>query len=144
MEKQKTSMTLPDHFIFPGYPGISNPVEEPVLQWQRCLSIFFFIFLGISEFIRQKHQTHITYIVCFTLAKCLFLINSIATFPFVLVHVCVHIYIISRQTWRYEVFPFMHIHIRHPFGLLLGAIQTDDAYISWPGLWQGPTNNVHI
>ncbi len=26
----------------------------------------------------------------------------------------------------------------------LGAIQTDDAYISWLGLWQGPTNDVDI
>ncbi len=32
------------------------------------------------------------------------------------------------------------IHVHHPFGSLLGAIQTDDAYVSWSGLWQGPTN----
>ncbi len=62
MEKQKTSMTLPDHFIFPGYPGISNPVEEPVLQWQRCLSIFFFYISGHIRIYQTKApDTHNLY-----------------------------------------------------------------------------------
>ncbi len=39
---------------------------------------------------------------------------------------------------------FMHMHVRHPLGSLLGAIQMDDAYVSWLGLWQGPTNDVII
>ncbi len=61
------------------------------------------------------------------------LINNKATFPFVCVCVC--ICIIWRQAWRYKVFPSIHICMRHVFGLLLWAIQMDDAYISWPGLW---------
>ncbi len=27
------------------------------------------------------------------------------------------------------------MRIRHPFGWLLGVVQTDDGSISWPGLW---------
>ncbi len=42
------------------------------------------------------------------------------------VQVCVCIDITSRQAWRYEVFPFMHIC--HPYGSLLGAFLMDDWY----------------
>ncbi len=31
----------------------------------------------------------------------------------------VHICFISRQAWTYEVFPFMHQRVHHPFGSLL-------------------------
>ncbi len=61
-----------------------------------------------------------------------------ATFQFV----CLCIRMISKQAWRYEEFPFMHMCVRHPFGSPLGAIQTDYAYVSMPGLWQGSTNTV--
>ncbi len=50
-------------------------------------------------------------------------------YMYVYVYVCVSV---SYQD-RLEVFPSMRIHVRNPFGLLLGVIETDDAYISWLG-----------
>ncbi len=38
-------------------------------------------------------------------------------------HSCIYVFVIritSRQTWRYEVFPFMHIRIRHPYHIKTG------------------------
>ncbi len=42
-----------------------------------------------------------------------------------------------------KYFQFMLMHVCNPFGSLLGAIQMDDAYVSWSGLWQGPINDRH-
>ncbi len=50
---------------------------------------------------------------------------------------------IASMIIRYEVFPLTCMHVRHPFGSLLGVIQTDDAYVSWLGLQCSPTNQVH-
>ncbi len=36
--------------------------------------------------------------------------------------------ITSTQTWRYEVFPFMHMHVRHTFGLQLGMPHDSDRW----------------
>ncbi len=38
----------------------------------------------------------------------------------------------------------MRMRICHPFGSLIGMIQMDDRPVSWPVLWQGPTNDVQI
>ncbi len=56
-------------------------------------------------------------------------IRTKCMFPFVRVRV--HIRITSSQAGRYEVFSFVRMSIHHPFGSLLGAIQMDDAYVSW-------------
>ncbi len=45
---------------------------------------------------------------------------------------CLCLNIISRPAWRYEVFPFVCMHVCNLFGSLLGVIQTDDANVSWP------------